>query len=85
MNTRRRSPIGWIATLILALAITVLVAPALAQSDTPGSNPKPRKGGGGGGSHRELVLPVEVTAMKSLSVVLGCPTDRSVVVSVLSA
>lgn len=46
-----------------------------------------KKGGGGKGEGRErpLILPAEVAAQTSLSLVLGRPTDRSVTVSVLSA
>ena len=33
----------------------------------------------------EMVLPPDITALKRLSLVLGCPTDKSVTVSILSA
>lgn len=46
---------------------------------------KAEKHGGGVGGKRDMVLPAEVAALKSMSIALGCPTDKSVAVNVLTS
>ncbi|MEI6915802.1 MAG: metallophosphoesterase family protein, partial [Armatimonadota bacterium] len=84
----------WIVALTCGIVATTGAATVWGQADSPVSprNDETRKAerrdraGGrmGGGRDREVTLPSEVTALKSLSVILGCPTDHSVVVSVLT-
>lgn len=82
--------IRWITALMCAYVAVGVAAPAIAQTDgmaapTTKETRKGGKRGGGGGGKREMTLSAEVAAMKSLSVVLGCPADKSVVVSVLAS
>lgn len=87
---------GWILVPMCALAMLTFSLSSWGQSGDPDSRQdretrraqrrnRPEGAGGGGGRNRGLVPPPEVSALKAISVILGCPTDKSVVVSLLSA
>lgn len=83
--TKKRCVKTMIAGLACALVLTALAAAVFGQPYPP---PKPRGNrampGRGASPVRTLVLPAQVAAFKSLSVILGMPTDKSVIVSILS-
>jgi sugar lactone lactonase YvrE len=71
----------FLLSALTALLLVILLPPLTGQED--GKQPR-----GGRGerrrSRREQTLPADVAALEELSVILGCPTDKSVAVSVLS-
>lgn len=78
----------WFITIACLTAITMLASFVLAQSElNPGGRMKQGQRGGkrnGGGGKRPMTLSADVVDMKSLSAVLGCPTDKSIVVNMLA-
>jgi hypothetical protein len=86
-------PVQSLITVALCLSVSVSLAAAAPAQDKPQKAQKQGQGqgrgggggGGGGGRNAATPAPADVQALKSLSVMLGRPTDKSIVVSVLSS
>ncbi len=74
MNHRTFS--GKLAAFLIAIILIGL--PAFSKDEKPRRESKDKQ-------QREFVLPAEATKTSQLSFILGCPTDKSVTISVLSA
>jgi hypothetical protein len=66
-------------------AVLMLVALCVSGTSTAAPDEKPLRRGNREGKRPQAALPAEVQKTLGLSLVLGCPTDKSVVVSILSA